>query len=56
MSACYAVLNSLITFCDVLYGTFGLIDYRPTASNFRVSDDQGGFGKESFNVTEILSL
>jgi len=56
MSACYVVLNSLITFCGVLYGAFSLVDYRPTASNFRISDDQEGFGKKSSDVIEMLSF
>jgi hypothetical protein len=56
MSACYVVLNSLITFCGVLYGALSLADYRPTASNFRISDDQEGFGKKSSNITKMLSV
>jgi hypothetical protein len=56
MSACYVVPNSLITFCGVLYGAFSLVDYRPTALHFRISDDQEGFGKKSSDVTEMLSF
>jgi len=55
-SACYVVLNSLITFCGVLYGAFNLVEYRLTTSNFRISDDQRGFAKKSSDVTEMLSF
>jgi len=56
MSACYIVLNALITFCGVLYGAFSLVDYRPTALHFSISNDQEGFGKKSSDVTEMLSF
>jgi hypothetical protein len=56
MSACYVVLYSLTAFCGVPYGAFSLAGYRSAASNFRISDDQAGFGKKSSDLTEILSF
>ena len=40
----------------MLYGAFSLVDHRPTASTFRVSDDWEEIGKKSSDVTEMLSL